>query len=56
MGYEGGGMMIPPEAQQYEDLFSGFQKAKVKAPIVRQAFERLKKDYDQQLAALKKKN
>ena len=44
--------MIPPEAQQYEDLFSGFQKAKVKAPIVRQAFERLKKDYDQQLAAL----
>ncbi len=56
MGYEGGGPMIPPEAQQYEDLFSGFQKAKVKAPIVRQAFERLKKDYDQQLAALKKKN
>ncbi len=54
MGYEGGGPLIPDEAQQYEDLFAEFQKVKVKAPIVKLAFERLKKDMKLQLAQLRK--
>ena len=54
MGYEGGGPLIPAEAQKYEDLFAGFQKAKVKAPIVKQAFERLKKEMKQQMAEARK--
>jgi hypothetical protein len=33
---------------------AGFQKAKVKAPIVKQAFERLKKEMKQQLAEARK--
>ncbi|MSR33616.1 MAG: hypothetical protein EXS12_02270 [Phycisphaerales bacterium] len=53
MGYEGGGILIPEDAQQYEDLFASFQKAKVKAPIVKQAFDRLKKQYKQQLAEMR---
>jgi len=56
MGYEGGGILIPEEAQQYEDLFAGFQKAKVKAPIVKQAFDRLKKQYQKELAEMRKSN
>ena len=56
MGYEGGGPMIPAEAQQYEDLFAGFQNAKVKAPIVKTAFERLKKELQQKLSDMRKKN
>ncbi|MCE9620380.1 MAG: hypothetical protein K8R92_10825 [Planctomycetes bacterium] len=56
MGYEGGGPLIPEEAQKYEDLFAGFQKAKVKAPIVKEAFQRLKKDYQQKLTEMRKKN
>ena len=54
MGYEGGGLLIPAEAQKYEDLFASFQKAKVKAPIVKQAFERLKKEMKQQMAEARK--
>ena len=56
MGYEGGGPLIPAEAQQYEDLFAGFQSAKVKAPIVKTAFERLKKELQQKLSDMRKKN
>ena len=56
MGYEGGGILIPEEAQQYDDLFAGFQKAKVKAPIVKQAFDRLKKQYQKELAEMRKSN
>ena len=56
MGYEGGGPLIPAEAQQYEDLFAGFQNAKVKAPIVKTAFERLKKELQQKLSDMRKKN
>jgi len=54
MGYEGGGPLIPAEAQKYEDLMPAFQKAKVKAPIVKQAFERLKKEMKQQLVEARK--
>jgi hypothetical protein len=54
MGYEGGGPLIPEDAQKYDDLMAGFQKAKVKAPIVKQAFERLKKEMKQQLAEARK--
>ena len=54
MGYEGGGPLIPAEAQKYEDLTPAFQKAKVKAPIVKQAFERLKKEMKQQMAEARK--
>ena len=56
MGYEGGGPMIPAEAQQYDDLFASFQNAKVKAPIVKTAFERLKKELQQKLSDMRKKN
>ena len=54
MGYEGGGPLIPAEAQKYEDLTPAFYKAKVKAPIVKQAFERLKKEMKQQMAEARK--
>lgn len=33
MGYEGGGPLIPEEAQQYDDLMAGFQKPKSKRPL-----------------------
>jgi hypothetical protein len=56
MGYEGGGPLIPEEAQQYQDLFINFQKAKAKAPIVKEALQRLKKEYQQKLSDMRKKS